>query len=244
MPVLTKSQLKKLYQEELLDYAEKVGNIEKLEKSVTDLSRKFGNITNEFKKVSEEFKKTKEELLQIRAENLDIMARLTKMEIVTNNVAQYSRRECLELHEVPNSIGDQDLGEKVVQLFSLTGVPINQDDIMQCHRLKKKTYVIVKLKERQMRYNMVNRSKLKGKNDHLKRIGFKDAVFINKSMSPGYKYLHYLCRRLLRDRQIHSYWFFNYQLKIKLEERCDVNIIEQHIDNFVKLGLLVDQYMV
>ena len=62
MPVLTKNQLKKLSQEELLDYAKKVGNIEKLEKSVTDLSKKFDNITDEFKKVSEEFKETKEEL--------------------------------------------------------------------------------------------------------------------------------------------------------------------------------------
>ena len=40
MPVLTKSQLKKLSQEELLDYAKKGGNIEKLEKPVTDLSKK------------------------------------------------------------------------------------------------------------------------------------------------------------------------------------------------------------
>ena len=94
-----------------------------------------------------------------------------------------------------------------------------------------------------MRYNIkVNRSKLKDKNDHLKIIGFKDAVFINESISPGHKYLHYLCCRLLRDRQVHSYWFFNNQLKIKLEERGDVNIIE-HIGNFVELGLLVDQYM-
>ena len=92
-----------------------------------------------------------------------------------------------------------------------------------------------------MRYNiMVNRSKLKGKNYYLKRIGFKDAVFINESMSPDYKCLQYLCRRLLRDRQIYSYWFFHNQLKIKLEGRGDVNIIK-HIDNFVELGLLVDQ---
>ena len=87
-----------------MDYAEKIGNIEKLEKSLTDLSKKFDNITSEFKKVSEEFKETKEELLQIRAENLDIKAWLTKMEIVTNNVAQYSCHECLELHEVPTSL--------------------------------------------------------------------------------------------------------------------------------------------
>ena len=151
MPVLTKSQLKKLSQEESLDYAEKVGNIEKLEKSVTDLSKKFDNITNEFKKVSEEFKETKEELSQIRAETLDIKARLTKMEIVTNNIAQYSHCECLELQEVLTTIGDQDLGEKVVQALSLTGFSINQGNIVQCHRLKKKTHVIVKLKEQQMR---------------------------------------------------------------------------------------------
>ena len=61
-------------------------------------------------------------------------------------------------------------------------------------------------------------------------------------MSPGYKYQHYFCRRLLRDRQVHSYWLFNNQLKIKLEERGDVDFIE-HIDNFGELGLLVDQYM-
>ena len=78
MPVLTKSQLKKLSQEELLDYAEKVGNIEKLEKSISDLSKKFDNIADEFKMVSQEFKETKEELSRIRAENLNIKARLTK----------------------------------------------------------------------------------------------------------------------------------------------------------------------
>ena len=61
-------------------------------------------------------------------------------------------------------------------------------------------------------------------------------------MSPGYKYLPYLCRRLLRDRQVHYYWFFNSQLKVKLEKRDDVNFIE-HMDNFVELGLLLDQYM-
>ena len=92
-------------------------------------------------------------------------------------------------------------------------------------------------------YNiMVNSSKLKGKNDHLERISFKDWVFINESMSPGYKYLHYLYCRLLTDRHIHYYWLFNNQFKVKLEERGDINII-QHIDNFVELSLLLDQCM-
>ena len=92
------------------------------------------------------------------------------------------------------------------------------------------------------RLKMVNRFKLKWKNDHLERISFKDVVFINKSMTPGYKYLYYVCCKLLRDRQVHYFWFLNNQMKIRLKERCDVNIID-HIDTFVELGLLVDQYM-
>ena len=97
-----------------MHYAKKVGNIQKLEKSVTDLSKKFDNITDELKKVSKKLKETEGELSPIKVENLDIKARLTKMEIVTNNVAQYSRRECLELHKVLTYVSDQDLGEKVV----------------------------------------------------------------------------------------------------------------------------------
>ena len=94
----------------MLDYAEKVGNIEKLEKLVTDLSEKFDNITNRFTKISKELKETKEVLSQTREKTLEIKAQLTKMEIMTNNVAHYSCCECLELHKVPTSVSDQDLG--------------------------------------------------------------------------------------------------------------------------------------
>ena len=56
------------------------------------------------------------------------------MKIVTNNIAQYSRCECLEfcecLHEVLTSASGQDLGEKVVQVLSLTRVSTNKDDIV------------------------------------------------------------------------------------------------------------------
>lgn len=67
--------------------------------------------------VSEELKETKEELSWTREENLEMKVQLTKMEIVTSNVAQYSCCECLELHKVSTSISDQDLREKFVQVL-------------------------------------------------------------------------------------------------------------------------------
>ena len=42
-----------------------------------------------------------------------------------------------------------------------------EDDIVQCHRVKSKTHIIAKLKQRQKRHDiMTNRSKLKGKSDY------------------------------------------------------------------------------
>ena len=45
---------------------------------------------------------------------------------------------------------------------------------------------------------MIFRTKLKSKKDHFELIHFKDAIFIKESKDPGYKYLHYLCRRLVK----------------------------------------------
>ena len=50
----------------MLDYAKKVGNIEK---SVIDLNSKFDNITNKFKMVSDEHRETRENKIQQDKEN-------------------------------------------------------------------------------------------------------------------------------------------------------------------------------
>ena len=68
--------------------------------------------------------------MRITVENLDIKAQLTKMEIVTNNITQYSHHECLELRNVLTSISGQELEVKLVQVLPLPGVSINQDDTM------------------------------------------------------------------------------------------------------------------
>lgn len=71
------------------------------------------------------------------------------MEPFTNKIAQYSRRKSLELHEIPTSISDQDLGEKFLRILHLTQVSIKQEDIVQYHKPRKKSHVIVKLEEYQ-----------------------------------------------------------------------------------------------
>ena len=58
--------------------------------------------------------------------------------------AQYSRRECLEVAGIPASIPQQNLEEKVCQIFEAIGVSVDKNDIYDCHRLRNKEQTIFK----------------------------------------------------------------------------------------------------
>ena len=51
---------------------------------------------------------------------------------------QYSRRECLETLEIPDSIPNNNLDETVLKIFNETDVTVNSRDIKACHYLNQK----------------------------------------------------------------------------------------------------------
>ena len=64
--------------------------------------------------------------------------RFTKMESELLVNEQYSRRECLEILEIPDSIPNNNLEETVLKIFNETGVTVNSRDIKACHHLNQK----------------------------------------------------------------------------------------------------------
>lgn len=50
---------------------------------------------------------------------------------------QYSRRECLELVDIPRSISDDILEEKVLQVFERVGFPTEGNSIRTFHLISK-----------------------------------------------------------------------------------------------------------
>ena len=49
------------------------------------------------------------------------------------NDAQYSRRDTIEVIGIPSSIRDQDLEDKVSNIFGEIGVNVNERDMQACH---------------------------------------------------------------------------------------------------------------
>ena len=141
------------------------------------------------------------------------------------------------INPVPASIGDV-LESSVCRALSLTGHEVKPDDLQACHRLKKKDTVIVKFKWRKQRRSILtNRKNLRNKSDGLTRLNFSGRLFVSESMCHENHQLSYKCRQLKNAGKIHSTWFWNNSVNVKLDERSQPTKINHVIDNEKLLGV-------
>ena len=125
-------------------------NITNLKEEVINLKDiMIENLQNENKRL-----KTKVNVLENK---------IIDLEIQNNNVDQYSRRNNVEISEIAQSVSDNQLEEKIVQILKAIGVNITSNEIEVCHRLRKrKKNVIVRVINRKYFLKALgNKKKLK-----------------------------------------------------------------------------------
>ena len=138
---------------------------EELSNMVIDYQDKFdilSNINAELTSLRDRFTKMESQLLVTRRvnDNLVKQNRILERKCAANE--QYSRRECLEISGIPDSISNNDLEETVLKIFIETGVTVNSRDVKACHRLKQKATqkkVIIKLSKRKYVARVMNNKK-------------------------------------------------------------------------------------
>ena len=226
---LTHTQLDKLSKNDLISYAlevqdkynDSVDISNKLEKAIQDISS-IQKVVQELKEQNTMLEST---IAVSNAVNSQLVKRIEDLERQCNANSQYSRRECLEISGIPPSVNNDHLEEKVIEIFSTINVTVDSDRIEACHRLKNDR-TIVKFSNRKDCIKVLkNRSLLKDvkKED----LGFSedDAIFVNESLCPEYRFLFWKCRKLASVRKIYSYWTFNGTIKIKLSENGKIHAI-------------------
>lgn len=224
--VRTRSQLENLSKEELID--ELI--------SVEDISSKLSDLTSRFDDFLRRYEVLSSELTISKNCNRLLGERIVQLERNAVNNAQYHRRESLEINPVPASIGDDVLESSLCRALSLTGHEVKPDDLQACHRLKKKD--IVKFKCRKQRRSILtNRKNLRNKSDGLTRLNFSGRLFVSESMCHENHQLSYKCRQLKNAGKIHSTWFWNNSVNVKLDERSQPTKINHVIDIEKLLGV-------
>ena len=119
---------------------------EELANIVLDYQHKFdnslGSINAELLELKTKFTKIESDLAIFCNVNVKLVERL----VVTDE--QYSRRECLEISGIPESVSDNALEDKIQGVLRGIDVEVDTENIELCHHLKGKASkgkVILKL---------------------------------------------------------------------------------------------------
>ena len=196
---------------------------EELPNMIIDYQNKFdnmlSNINAELTSLRDRFTKMESQLLVTRRvnDNLVKQNRILERKCAANE--QYSRRECLEISGIPDSIPNNDLEETVLKIFNETGVTVNSRDVEACHRLKQKANpkkVIIKLSKRKDVVRvMTNKKKLKSMKPQNIGLPSDWKIYINESLCKYCNYLWWKCKLLQTHGSIQLFWVMNGSIRIK-----------------------------
>ena len=207
--VLTRSVSENKSKDELINELVRLSSfrseLEELKKQFIDFNTNYSRIYSEL-----EVSKNCSSLLR---------ERIIQLERNTLNISQYLRREMIELNPVPNDIDDNLLEEHVCKALSLVSSHVIPNNLQACHRMKRKDRVIVIFSNRKLQHKiLLNKKNLKNKSQELTNLKFSGKLFVSESLCKENHALFYKCRQLKTAHKIHSTWFANGPINIKLND--------------------------
>ena len=135
---------------------------------------------------------------------------------------QYTRRENIEILGIPNTVGDDELEGKVINILNSIGCNISSYEIVACHRLRKTNAnqsfnTIVRFTNRKIaHYALQNRKALKWQYPSLPNL------FIVENLCPRYKSIFDKCLELKREGKLKYVWSWNGTVHYKMVDDRNV----------------------
>ena len=220
-------------------------DINELKKSVVELKSiidiRFDDIKNDILNIKETvIQNLLKDNNQLRVKIKLLEEKLVHVESECYGQDQYSRRNNFEINGIPNSVNDDDLEEKIIEVLDAIDITVDKSEIEACHRLpgknKEKTTIVRFVNRKLCENALKNRKKLK----HCDKtsLGFSEdqEIYFNENLCPYYKKLSWMCRQLKRDKMIVSSWTEK-GIVLKIEENAKKIKIRHEND---LLGLFPD----
>ena len=224
----TKSEI--LTQEYLKD---QIASLKSEMRKILDKQRDeiIDHLTNENILLKAEMLEIHEKIKQTENENITL-----KRDVV--NMQQYIRRNNVEICGIPDSVSDNKLEEKVIQIAQSINVNIQHEEIEACHRLPKgprerNSKTIVRFVNRKS-CELLHTNKKKLKNTNLYNVGIENPVYINCNLCPHNKFIWGKCKKLHNDQIIDRFWVYNGFVYYACDD-MDKGTKVQHLDDLQKV---------
>ena len=214
---LTKNQLNTMKKDDLVDLVMKFQDIDSVEilSKIEDLSLMIRNLSNE-----------NSSLVSV---NKRLVDRVVKAERSMFSLEQYSRRDSIEIAGIPEEVGD-DVEPSVINLLRNIDVEVEEDDIQACHWLKKGRIICKFVNRKSAESAKRNGKKLKDMDKNKLSFDAKGKLYINESLCPAFRKIHWKSKKLYDGKLIDSFWTHNGTPKIKIGEITHVLSHESDID--------------
>ena len=168
------------------------------------MTSKFDGLDNELLNLKDVIIKN----LQVKNERLRITVNVLENKILIleseqNSLEQYGRRNNIEITEIPDSVPNQNLEEKVVNIFNEISVNVSPKDIEACHRVgvsknSSKKAIVRFINRKHAKKALINRKNLK------KSSSPNCNVFINENLTVKNNEIAFLGRKLKRSGHLNK----------------------------------------
>ena len=185
------------------------------------------------------------ELRTLSANSTKIEKKAETEDIKLDSIDQYSRRQNLEFHGVPQT-SDENVVDIVVKIVKVLGVDINQNDISTAHRLPQKPNLNPRGKSEELPpplgiiacfINRDLRNFIYHKHAAAKDIANKDfpaagmqRLYINKNLTQSCKHLLWQMKQAARTRDYSYIWTRNGKIFVRKDENSDSVLITSESD--------------
>ena len=132
--VHTENTLKDLKKENLIAFVLNLQNDR--EKLMEKFCDRLDTLSNTVDNLSCKLDLVESSLVVTKTVNDNLLNRITKLERSLYAQEQYSRRECLEIVDIPISADDRNLQSAVCNIINKIDVPFGPEDLEDCHRIK------------------------------------------------------------------------------------------------------------
>ena len=186
------------------------------------LAKKLDQAITDLVNINDRFNKLESSLAVSHNTSTHLCNRIVDLERNLHAVEQYSRRECVEITGINDSISDSALQREVINILQSINVSCNDVDVEACHRLKNRDRTIVKFSSRRKVHEIFSKKKT------LKEQGSR--LYINESLCPYYRGIWGKCKKMKLEKKIWSFWTSNGSIRVKLSENSRPNIITHDVD--------------
>jgi len=177
---------------------------------------KYEELVRQIEVIKIENSLLKKEMAEIKSCNDKMADSIFDLEVSLAKLAQYGRRENLQIQGIPMKVQQKDLEKYVIDLLSMIDVNVSSYNIVAWHRL----YQYRNDKPADMIIRFVNRKdvvRCRKKQYKLKSIDIKGIQFVD-NLCPEYRKLLSECNKLKRDGKISACWSYNGNIFVNLFE--------------------------